>query len=124
MLIYINALKDPEGQEHQRMVDAAIALYEARIYDLPPPLQEYFDCDSSLEIVNDHNKGCSVNLISNDALELIENLDQLLTSYRIDLSKLPDGVTHVQFTTSHDKNTLLIGNKNKKIDSISVCGEK
>lgn len=99
MSTHIAGIRDPDSKEHNKMINAARALYDVGIYDLPKELKEYFkDYYETSEIVDDDYAGLEVDI--KDAVKKSSGREAC-DEWVVDLRKLPKGVTHIRFTNSY-----------------------
>lgn len=94
----IIGLRNPEGAQHQKMLTAAEALYNAGIHELPQQLKDYFDVIETGEVVSDPMSGCAVDL---DGCFSRGEGRESCDDWIVDLKTLPEGVTHIRFTNSY-----------------------
>ncbi len=101
MSTHVMGLRDPKGARHRKMMQAAIALNVAGVREMPKEMAEYFGDDydgDACYVANNEHAGCEVEIEKTAAVE--EWSDDCRSGFVVDISKLPDGVTHLRFYNS------------------------
>jgi hypothetical protein len=95
MSTHIVGLRDPDSEHHQKMLAAVKAIEKAGLkFEEIEELADYFGHDHPS---SDPMAGCTVDI---DGCIEPDSRDSQ-NDWIVDLSTLPDGVTHIRFTNSY-----------------------